>query len=860
MEQNTIQWLGPPCCLRGAFAFYKAVCYKPEPGASAKVWRLGEFYYVRCGSQEPVSIAEVTLLWEDQRQRHLLASSRLYFPPEDTPKGRTGEHGEDEVLAVSKKVVLRVEDLVNWTCTESPQWKHSCLNSSILNVPDTSPCATDSQGLKTEDGFMGVQQRVKVLSYPQYCRFRSLQRRLQDQSGSPGLHNPHLLALGGLKMTLHNTRVLYCRDTFNHPNLGNNLSLMSHFGCPSLSLKGRPRKRKGRESSGSDQQHLSKSEPWGERMKENVMGGTEESWEGSWLPHPEEQLFLDQLYVFMERRGSPISKVPNLGFKKIDLFLMYSIVKKLGGYESVTSQRLWKTVYNELGGSPGSTSAATCTRRHYEKLMLPYEQHVKGADQEQSRAKATVASAVSIRRPARGRGAQTTLKKNGVTNQATPPDGVVVRKRGRPPGKRNAKALARGRVGRPPLHAKTCGEQGASDESQALPIFQEPRLSQAPASTTPLPHQPKVDKEVKTELEPSAPSLSGQSKLQIGTSLEGFSPTNGMCPLDFVRARLGFNSVGIPHVMSQDPLAPNQPAPLSQTKACSPETSENLQHQCSGCSLEDPSWTGGPKEGRTTRPPLPPLKILPLDIDCSLQLRQLMRTRLGTAHMNSFTKRLSEALSQDLSKTYEPNGHSISTSPEQAVPLNLSKKNTSKRSSDEAEIGDLQCQEFEGSKAKTAKMEPEDLRLPQKQNGVSLGVPVVQEEPADLSSPCRVRALPQDRTSLASTCPEAGDLSSKLEPDASSDSVFPTSVVPSTLSALKQKESELIPVDAKLGETHVWKSEPERALVPQSPEPCLKDELVSQRMPYKDSKMQNYKVPSLKELSSSHLSKPSQSC
>ena len=46
------------------------------------------------------------------------------------------------------------------------------------------------------------------------------------------------------------------------------------------------------------------------------MGSVEVGCEGSWLPHPEEQLFLDQLYVFMERQGSPIHKVPNLGFKK----------------------------------------------------------------------------------------------------------------------------------------------------------------------------------------------------------------------------------------------------------------------------------------------------------------------------------------------------------------------------------------------------------------------------------------------------------------------------------------------------------------------------------------------------------------
>nr|XP_019937269.1 PREDICTED: uncharacterized protein LOC109626050 [Paralichthys olivaceus] len=44
----------------------------------------------------------------------------------------------------------------------------------------------------------------------------------------------------------------------------------------------------------------------------------------------------------------------------------------------VTAQQLWKQVYNRLGGNPRSTSAATCTRRHYEKLLLPYECHKKG--------------------------------------------------------------------------------------------------------------------------------------------------------------------------------------------------------------------------------------------------------------------------------------------------------------------------------------------------------------------------------------------------------------------------------------------------------------------------------------------------
>lgn len=800
---------------------------KPEDGDPVKVWRLGEFYYVRCGPQEPVCIAEITLLWEDQRQRHPLASSRLYYLPEDTPKGRTKEHGEDEVIGVSKKVVVRVEHLVKWTCPEPPQWKR---NTKKIHVLNGSSCITDPQEVKTKDDLSGVQHRVKVLSYPQYCRFRSLQKRIQSHAGWSSPPDPHLLALGWIKMTLHNTRILYCRDTFSHPSLGTNASLIPEFGCLSVSLKGRPRKRRGRDGDGTDQQSLSHSESWGERRKENVMSNVEMI-EGNWLPHPEEKIFLDQLYVFMERRGSPISKVPNLGFKKIDLFLMYSIVKKMGGYEAVTSQRLWKVVYNELGGSPGSTSAATCTRRHYEKLMLPYEQHIKGGNQQPSKPKAPIAPAASIRKPVRGR-IPSAPRKNGVTSQAAPPaDGARVRKRGRPPGRRTVKVLGRGRVGRPPSHAKISSEKVVSKIAQPITVIQELRISSAPTDGTHIPQQHKAEEDlkVKQENEPSAPCLlAGQSKLQIGRSVEGFSPTKGMCPLDFFRARLGLSG-------ASGPARTQEASNTSQTKARSPETAEDLQHQCSGCNSAHPSWTGGPREGLTARPQLPPLKILPLDIDCSLQLHQLMHTRLGSAHMNTFTKRLSEALAQDLSKT---NGHAVSVSQEQAVPLNLSKKPTTKRSSDDA---DSQWQRE--SEAKRLKMEPVDLRLTLKQNGGSSGQTSVQDEPADLSCPRRARAL-QDRTSLVLTGSQDSHLSPKADLSPSTDSVFPLSVVSSSGTALKWQENDLNPVDLKLGET------PERVLVNQNTESCPKSE---QRVPYTDSNTRDYKVPSL-------FSKPSQSC
>ncbi|KAM9743515.1 AT-rich interactive domain-containing protein 5A [Menidia menidia] len=94
----------------------------------------------------------------------------------------------------------------------------------------------------------------------------------------------------------------------------------------------------------------------------------------------EEKAFVSTLHLFMKGKGTPIERIPHLGFKQINLWKIYKAVEKLGGYDSVTARRLWKKVYDELGGSPGSTSAATCTRRHYEKLVLPFERHVKGEE------------------------------------------------------------------------------------------------------------------------------------------------------------------------------------------------------------------------------------------------------------------------------------------------------------------------------------------------------------------------------------------------------------------------------------------------------------------------------------------------
>ena len=90
----------------------------------------------------------------------------------------------------------------------------------------------------------------------------------------------------------------------------------------------------------------------------------------------------------MEGRNTPIERPPMLGFKQsmhqkqninrkikqfksflfsVDLHMFFQKVIDLGGYDGCVSKKAWKSVYDELGGNPQNTSAATCTRRHYEK-------------------------------------------------------------------------------------------------------------------------------------------------------------------------------------------------------------------------------------------------------------------------------------------------------------------------------------------------------------------------------------------------------------------------------------------------------------------------------------------------------------
>eukprot|EP00079_Xenopus_tropicalis_P016679 XP_004915857.1 PREDICTED: AT-rich interactive domain-containing protein 5B isoform X2 [Xenopus tropicalis] len=419
MEPNSLKWVGSACGLHGPYIFYKAFQFHLEN--RARILSLGDFFLVRCKADEPVCIAELQLLWEERTSRQLLSSSKLYFLPEDTPKGRNSNHGEHEVIAVSEKVIVRLEDLVKWAHSDLSKW-----NCGLKALPvELKELAKNGQkeslakyrqsllnsGLNFKDVFKEKAElgegeddkNVMVLSYPQYCRYRSILKRIQAKPSSV-LADQFVQALGGIPVINNNTKILYCRDTFDHPTLIENESICDEFAP---NLKGRPRKKKfgpqRRESVNGvkelagicDGKTVAKVKcevkatlpktktPNGNCKKILIEDKPKDGEDDGYKVEEgkaEEQSFLVALYKYMKERKTPIERIPYLGFKQINLWTMFQAAQKLGGYETITARRQWKHIYDELGGNPGSTSAATCTRRHYERLILPYERFINGEE------------------------------------------------------------------------------------------------------------------------------------------------------------------------------------------------------------------------------------------------------------------------------------------------------------------------------------------------------------------------------------------------------------------------------------------------------------------------------------------------
>ena len=70
---------------------------------------------------------------------------------------------------------------------------------------------------------------VVILNYTQYCRFRSMSKRLEGCKDEY-LKNVVVGAMGGYITLAPHTRVLFCRDMFEHPVIQEHEMRQDHLG------------------------------------------------------------------------------------------------------------------------------------------------------------------------------------------------------------------------------------------------------------------------------------------------------------------------------------------------------------------------------------------------------------------------------------------------------------------------------------------------------------------------------------------------------------------------------------------------------------------------------------------------------
>ncbi|XP_028263873.1 AT-rich interactive domain-containing protein 3A-like [Parambassis ranga] len=88
-------------------------------------------------------------------------------------------------------------------------------------------------------------------------------------------------------------------------------------------------------------------------------------------PHRKE--FLDELFVFMQKRGTPVNRIPIMAKQVLDLYKLYKLVTEKGGLVEVINKKIWREITKGLNLPTSITSAAFTLRTQYMKYLYPFE-------------------------------------------------------------------------------------------------------------------------------------------------------------------------------------------------------------------------------------------------------------------------------------------------------------------------------------------------------------------------------------------------------------------------------------------------------------------------------------------------------
>ncbi|KAL6056883.1 hypothetical protein STEG23_003287 [Scotinomys teguina] len=93
---------------------------------------------------------------------------------------------------------------------------------------------------------------------------------------------------------------------------------------------------------------------------------------------PKRKEFLDDLFSFMQKRGTPVNRIPIMAKQVLDLFMLYVLVTEKGGLVEVINKKLWREITKGLNLPTSITSAAFTLRTQYMKYLYPYECERRG--------------------------------------------------------------------------------------------------------------------------------------------------------------------------------------------------------------------------------------------------------------------------------------------------------------------------------------------------------------------------------------------------------------------------------------------------------------------------------------------------
>ncbi|XP_027856635.1 AT-rich interactive domain-containing protein 1B-like isoform X3 [Xiphophorus couchianus] len=87
---------------------------------------------------------------------------------------------------------------------------------------------------------------------------------------------------------------------------------------------------------------------------------------------PERRSWVERYLTFMEERGTPVSQLPVVGKKPLDLWKLYVAVREIGGLAMVNKNKKWRELSSTLNVGTSSSSASTL-KKQYIQYLFAYE-------------------------------------------------------------------------------------------------------------------------------------------------------------------------------------------------------------------------------------------------------------------------------------------------------------------------------------------------------------------------------------------------------------------------------------------------------------------------------------------------------